>query len=64
MRHRVRNGPARHPARTVLSLRVVVIHMARTITKVLVAIVLVAVLYKLASGRAGEPVDVDIDTVE
>jgi hypothetical protein len=38
--------------------------MARTITKVLIAVAIVAILYKLASARSSGPVDVDIDTVE
>lgn len=35
--------------------------MARKITKVIVALVLVALLYKFASGNAGTPVEVDVD---
>lgn len=38
--------------------------MARTITKLVLVIGLMAILYKLAASRSGEAVDVDVDTVE
>lgn len=38
--------------------------MARTLTKIVIAIAVAAILYKIASGRSDGPVDVDVDTME
>lgn len=38
--------------------------MARTITKIVIAIALAAILYKVATGRSGGSVDVEVDTME
>lgn len=38
--------------------------MARMITKLVLVIAIMAILYKLAAARSGEAVDVGVDTVE
>jgi hypothetical protein len=50
--------------RTIISVASIVTHMARTITKIVIAIALAAILYKLATGRSSGTVDVDVDTME